>query len=152
MCSGGKLRCRLLKGGDVLVRVDGPYGEAEDTPDYLHYPVLALFAGGIGVRRCPLIQSRVQLPGLFFECGLNMCALLPLQVTPVLGIIQDLNRRRALLRKGQTMWPAQAHLVFAGRSTAELELLQSSIISDARCACLLRYQCSSHHPHHPFPK
>ena len=42
-----------------------------------------------------------------------------------------------MLRKGQTMWPAQAHLFFAGRSTAELALLQDSIINDARYACLL---------------
>ena len=30
------------------------------------------------------------------------------------------------------MWPAKAHLVFAGRSTAELNILNSSIINDAR--------------------
>ena len=56
-----------------------------------------------------------------------------MQVTPVLGIIQDLNRRRAALRKGQAMLPTEAHLIFAGRSLAELDLLQGSIINDARC-------------------
>ena len=42
--------CRLQGGGgDVLVRVDGPYGDEEDVPDYIKYPTLAMFAGGIGV-------------------------------------------------------------------------------------------------------
>jgi NAD(P)H-flavin reductase len=36
----------------VLVRVDGPYGEEEDDPEYTKYPTLAMFAGGIGVRAC----------------------------------------------------------------------------------------------------
>ena len=114
------------------MRVDGPYGEAEDTPDYIHYPVLALFAGGIGVREVLLLSARL-FPSL---CCPALSLLFALQVTPVLGIIQDLNKRRAMLPEGQTMWPAQAHLVFAGRSTAELNLLQDSIINDARYASL----------------
>ena len=60
--------CRLLKGGDVLVRVDGPYGEEEDTPDYLHNPVLALFAGGIGVREASPVKKLVAL--LFDHLGI----------------------------------------------------------------------------------
>lgn len=38
-----------MKGGDVVVRVNGPYAMAEGTPDYICYPVLAIVAGGIGV-------------------------------------------------------------------------------------------------------
>ena len=57
-------------------------------------------------------------------------------MTPVLGIIQELNRHRATPRRdGVATWPTQAHLVYASRSPAELHLLNSSIINDARYAC-----------------
>lgn len=55
----------------------------------------------------------------------------------MLGIIQDLNRRRREYKESQ-VHPAQqqvasqVHLVFSARAQAELSLLQSDIISEAR--------------------
>ncbi len=54
--------CRLQKGGEVAVRVDGPYGEAEGQPDYVHYPLLVMFAGGIGVREAPSVLKLQSVP------------------------------------------------------------------------------------------
>ena len=59
------------------------------------------------------------------------------QVTPVLGIIQDLNRRRPEYKESQVQSaeqqvPSQVHLVFSARAQAELSLLRSDIISEAR--------------------
>ncbi len=59
-----------------------------------------------------------------------------LQVTPVLGIIQDLNcRRQAAKEAGQHaegQVPTHVHLFFSARAQPELNLLQSDIISEAR--------------------
>ena len=41
--------CRLQTGGEVLMHVDGPYGEATSHPVWLKHPILIIFAGGIGV-------------------------------------------------------------------------------------------------------
>lgn len=41
---------RLVKEGNVEVRVDGPYGEDAERPRWANYKVLVIFAGGIGVR------------------------------------------------------------------------------------------------------
>ena len=68
------------------------------------------------------------------------------QITPVLGVIQDLNARKARLAKGESLWPARAHLFFTTRGAAELGILQDSIVTEAR----LLYYCSSsliHLPH-----
>ena len=59
-----------------------------------------------------------------------------MQVTPVLGIIQDLNRRRKAAKEapqgsGDDV-PSHVHLIFSARADAELALLHSDIISEAR--------------------
>ena len=41
---------RLVKDGNVEVRVDGPYGDTSEDPKWASYEVLIIFAGGIGVR------------------------------------------------------------------------------------------------------
>jgi predicted ferric reductase len=41
---------QLLRDGSVVMRVDGPYGELEDRPEWTHHRTLVIFAGGIGVR------------------------------------------------------------------------------------------------------
>ena len=140
----------------MLVRVDGPYGEEEEEPGYINYPTLALFAGGIGVRAssaiCPLVckhAMEVLLHNPVWFClvlvdqpstGSAARALRSVrdcvQITPVLGVVQDLSRRRGHLRKGATLWPARAHLFFTGRSAAELAILQDSIVCEARSGSL----------------
>ena len=73
---------RLVKEGNVEVRVDGPYGEDSERPKWAGHKVLVILAGGIGVRldhdiavcvRCLADTSKparahpftaVQLPGL----------------------------------------------------------------------------------------
>jgi hypothetical protein len=71
------------------------------------------------------------------------------QITPVLGLVQDLSRRRGQLRKGEALWPARAHLFFTGRSAAEFAILQDSIVSDARSGVQISLfmQKSNHHRH-----
>ena len=58
------------------------------------------------------------------------------QVTPVLGIIQDLNRRRKAAKEASQEIgadvPNHVHLIFSARADAELALLHSDIISEAR--------------------
>ena len=41
---------RLLRDGGVTMRVDGPYGEEEEVPEWTRFRTLVVFAGGIGVR------------------------------------------------------------------------------------------------------
>ncbi len=41
---------RLLRDGSVTMRIDGPYGEFEERPEWTRHRTLAIFAGGIGVR------------------------------------------------------------------------------------------------------
>ena len=59
-----------------------------------------------------------------------------LQVTPVLGIIQDLNRRRQAVKEAsqhaEGQVPSHVQLIFSARAQPELSLLQSDIISEAR--------------------
>ena len=54
----------------------------------------------------------------------------------MLGIIQDLNRRRQAAKEaGQQaggQGPTHVHLFFSARAQPELDLLQSDIISEAR--------------------
>ena len=63
-------------------------------------------------------------------------------MTPVLGIIQDLNRlRHAAQESGQHeegQVPSHVQLIFSARAQPELSLLQSEIISEARSALLTR--------------
>ncbi|CAL8470322.1 g9864 [Coccomyxa elongata] len=40
---------RLLRDGSVTMRIDGPYGEFEERPEWTRHRTLAIFAGGIGV-------------------------------------------------------------------------------------------------------
>ena len=44
------LMARLLRDGGVTMRVDGPYGEEEERPEWTYFSTLVIFAGGIGVR------------------------------------------------------------------------------------------------------
>ena len=39
---------RVLGRGSVVMRVDGPYGEFQDHPEWTHYRTLVIVAGGIG--------------------------------------------------------------------------------------------------------
>ena len=59
-----------------------------------------------------------------------------MQVTPVLGIIQDLNRRRKAAKDASQVSeddvPSHVYLIFSARADAELALLQSDVISEAR--------------------
>lgn len=41
---------RLLRDGGVTMRIDGPYGEEEEVPEWTRFRTLVIFAGGIGVR------------------------------------------------------------------------------------------------------
>lgn len=54
----------------------------------------------------------------------------------MLGIVQDLNRRRRAQKEGLQQssheMPSHVHLIFSARAQAELSLLQSDIISEAR--------------------
>ena len=52
----------------------------------------------------------------------------------MLGVVQDLNARKARAGKGESVWPTRAHLFFTGRGAAELGILQDSIVTEARCA------------------
>ena len=57
------------------------------------------------------------------------------QVTPVLGIIHDLNeRRKAAAKSGKECLPARLHLTFSARAQNELALLEDDIIGEARSA------------------
>ena len=61
------------------MRVDGPYGEAEGQPDYVHYPVLVMFAGGIGVREASSVLKLQFAPfnhqgDLAPMCNIPICA------------------------------------------------------------------------------
>ncbi len=40
---------RALNRGSVVMRVDGPYGEFAEHPEWTHYKTLVIIAGGIGV-------------------------------------------------------------------------------------------------------
>lgn len=40
---------RLLRDGSVTMRIDGPYGEFEERPEWTRHRTLVLIAGGIGV-------------------------------------------------------------------------------------------------------
>ncbi|CAL5218771.1 g490 [Coccomyxa viridis] len=40
---------RVLNRGSVVMRVDGPYGEFAEHPEWTHYKTLVIIAGGIGV-------------------------------------------------------------------------------------------------------
>ena len=51
---------RLLRDGCVTMRVDGPYGEFEERPEWTRHRTLAIFAGGIGVRSA--------VDKLFYSC------------------------------------------------------------------------------------
>ena len=62
-------------------------------------------------------------------------------MTPVLGIVHDLQKRRAALDSGNAgkyvgdpSPPEHVHLIFAASSHAELALLDCSLLADARCA------------------
>ena len=55
----------------------------------------------------------------------------------MLGIVQDLNRRRrehkeTRVQSAEQQVPSQVHLMFSARAQAELSLLQNDIISEAR--------------------
>ena len=55
------------------------------------------------------------------------------QVTPVLGIIQDLNqRRREAAKSGEECLPAALHLIFSARAQNEMALLEDDIVAEAR--------------------
>jgi hypothetical protein len=59
------------------------------------------------------------------------------QVTPVLGIIQDLNqRRKEAAKSGEECLPAALHLIFSSRAQNELALLEDDIIAEARYGAL----------------
>ena len=47
---------RVLGRGSVVMRVDGPYGEFQDHPEWTHYQTLVIVAGGIGVQ-LPALQA-----------------------------------------------------------------------------------------------
>lgn len=49
---------QLLRDGSVTMRIDGPYGEFEERPEWTRHRTLAIFAGGIGVRA--LLQWELQ--------------------------------------------------------------------------------------------
>ena len=51
---------RLVKEGNVEVRVDGPYGAESEWPTWANHELLIVFAGGIGVR---LDHQSAGLPG-----------------------------------------------------------------------------------------
>ena len=57
-------------------------------------------------------------------------------MTPVLGIIQDLNRRRQVAKEAgqhaQGQVPTHVQLIFSARAQPELSLLQSDVIGEAR--------------------
>ena len=40
---------RVLHKGNVVMRIDGPYGEFAEHPEWTHYKTLVIIAGGIGV-------------------------------------------------------------------------------------------------------
>ena len=44
---------RVLQRGSVVMRVDGPYGEFQDHPEWTHYSTLVIVAGGIGASLLP---------------------------------------------------------------------------------------------------
>lgn len=39
----------VLHKGSVVMRIDGPYGEFAEHPEWTHYKTLVIIAGGIGV-------------------------------------------------------------------------------------------------------
>lgn len=41
---------RLLRDGSVVMRIDGPYGEEEERPEWTRFRTVVIIAGGIGVR------------------------------------------------------------------------------------------------------
>lgn len=65
---------RVLGRGSVVMRVDGPYGEFQDHPEWTHYQTLVIVAGGIGVSplRCSLyLVLMLQIPQCSSACQLH---------------------------------------------------------------------------------
>ena len=72
---------RVLHRGSVVMRVDGPYGEFQDHPEWTHYRTLVIVAGGIGAS---LLCCRLHLKQIF-QIPLHSSAQKPQQTALVLG-------------------------------------------------------------------